>query len=278
MRDIFLFEAGSTKTDVICVVNGERKENSLPGFNPNRDFSEFQEALNKFEGLSDKALVFFYGSGLGNDANKDVVRNMFNFLKQGNIKIHDDILGAGRAAFKSFPGIICIMGTGGLAAYYDGKKITKRRGGYGYLIDDLGGGLELGKRIISAWMNGDLSEACSNELSAFINLDKRSFIKEIYRTKNLKLIAAISRVVADLEDQSLQKVVDKYLKDFFEQNVLPLTTEIKINSFSIIGSIGTGYYKSIRKQAELQGLQIDQCIQSPAQRLFEYHLQKGKPI
>ena len=278
MRDLFLFEAGSTKTDVVYLIDGERKESSLPGFNPNRESTEFLDAFNSFESITKNAIVFFYGSGLGSDENKNVVRELFGFLNSGQIQIYDDILGGARAAFNNSPGIVCIMGTGGLAAYYDGKNIVKRRGGYGYLIDDLGGGFELGKRIIASWLNDDLSEDCIKALQASVNMDKRAFLKEIYQTKNLKLIASISKSLADLKDESLQKVVDHYLEDFFTYNVLPLTKEFNLDNFSIIGSIGTGYYKSIRKQSDRQGLQLDQCIQSPAQRLFDYHNQKGKPI
>ena len=274
MSDLYLFEAGSTKTDLICEVNGERKENALPGFNPNRDSSEFVKALKDVGEIAPNSTIFFYGSGLGNDENKKIVRDLFSFLEAGQVKIHDDILGAARAAFNTFPGIICIMGTGGLAAYYNGRDIVKRRGGYGHLIDDLGGGLELGQRILAAWLNGDLSETCEKELKAFINLDKKLFVREVYKRKNLKLIASVSRVMAPIVDDSLQKVVDQYFEDFFSRNVLPLTAEFDVKNFSIIGSIGTGYYKSIRKHSDSQGLQLDQCIQSPARRLFDFHIQK----
>src|SRR5690606_4513081 len=132
-------------------------------------YSEFQQALKTFNDFSNDPVVFFYGSGLGNDEKKDIVRSIFDFLDASQLRVYDDILGAARAAFNNNSGIICIMGTGGLAAYYNGKEIVKRRGGYGYLIDDLGGGFELGKRIIAGWLNGDLSEICAGELARVIN-------------------------------------------------------------------------------------------------------------
>src|SRR5690606_15793291 len=129
-----------------------------------------------------------YGAGLGSQENKNKVKEIFNTLESGRIKVYDDILGASRAAFKDQPGIICIMGTGGLAAYYNGKEVIKRRGGYGYLIDDLGGGIELGKRMLTAWINDDLSTACANEIQSFVLEDKVAFLVTLYKNQDLKLI------------------------------------------------------------------------------------------
>jgi N-acetylglucosamine kinase-like BadF-type ATPase len=272
MSDLYVFEAGATKTNLIFQKEGAKQEIILPGFNPNRVGDEFKNALKSEVVFAENAVVFFYGAGLGNETNKGVVREMFNFLEAGKVRVHDDILGAARAAFKTEAGIICIMGTGGLAAYYDGREIIQRRGGYGYLINDLGGGYELGKRILTAWLNGDLSESVGELLESNSGVNKKMLVETVYENIDLDLIAAIPKVMAEVQDDSILEIINTYFDDFFNENVLPLVKANEVKNFSIIGGLGTGFYKKIREVSSVYDLRLDQCIQSPAQRLFDYHL------
>lgn len=271
MDNIYLFEAGATKTQLWFNREGAKNEMSLPGFNPNRDNGAFEIAIQEGIDIPADASVFFYGSGLGSDANKELVKRLFSDHNLKKLKVHDDILGGARAAFNSSAGIICIMGTGGLAAYYNGREIEKRRGGYGYLIDDLGGGFELGKVVIAAWLNGDLIPEDEELLANELGLTKETIVEEVYSEKNLKLIASVSTVVPKMTGEVIRGKVTSYFEQFLKENVLPLAEEFGSNQFSIVGSLGTGFYQDIRNLAGKLNLQLDQCIQNPIQRLFEFH-------
>ena len=271
MDNIYLFEAGATKTQLWYNKEGTKNEMSLPGFNPNRDNGAFEIAIQEGIEIPVDASVFFYGSGLGNDVNKEIVKDLFSSHQLKKLKVQDDILGGARAAFNASPGIICIMGTGGLAAYYDGRDIVKRRGGYGYLIDDLGVGFELGKVVISAWLNGDLLAEDEEVLIKELGLSKETIIEEVYSEKNLKLIASIATVVPKMTGDLIRSKVTDYFEQFLKANVLPLAEEFGSNQFSIVGSLGTGFYQDIRNLAGKLNLRLDQCIQNPIQRLFEFH-------
>ena len=135
MCDFYLFEAGATKTTLLKVLEERTEEVQLPAFNANRDFSEFKESLSELD-LRNEIPVFFYGAGCAAEVNKEKVRNLFTEHK---IEVYDDILAAARAAYGQLNGIVCILGTGGLSAHFDGSKVIDRRGGYGYLLGDLGG-------------------------------------------------------------------------------------------------------------------------------------------
>ncbi|UKN02614.1 hypothetical protein K6119_03695 [Paracrocinitomix mangrovi] len=271
MKNFYLFEAGATKTDFLSYINGEKTETKLPGFNPNRDNGAFEIAVQEGVKLIDDVDVYFYGSGLESDKNKSIVREIFKFHEQSKLKVCDDILGAARAAFKMSPGIICIMGTGGLAAYYNGQRIVKRRGGYGFLVDDLGGGLELGKRVLAAWLNGDLEETTQMTLEEILGTSKDQIVAKIYQEKDLHFIASVTKFVPEMKDEAIISIVKKYFQDFFDQDVIPLTKEFNTNNFSIIGSLGTGFYSVIRTLSMSNNLELEQCIESPVQRLFDFH-------
>jgi glucosamine kinase len=115
MDNFYLFESGATKTALLYVKDGQKHERKLPGFNPNISNNLFEIALKESVGMVEGADVVFYGSGLGSDANKEVVHKLFESHDPASVTVLDDIIGAARAAFKNQAGIICIMGTGGVS-------------------------------------------------------------------------------------------------------------------------------------------------------------------
>jgi hypothetical protein len=273
MDNFYLFESGATKTALLYVKDGQKHERKLPGFNPNISNNLFEIALKESVGMVEGADVVFYGSGLGSDANKEVVHKLFESHDPASVTVLDDIIGAARAAFKNQAGIICIMGTGGLAAYYNGRVIEKRRGGYGYLIDDLGGGFELGKRMMSAWLNQDIPEEISEHLTKELGNTAKDYSLKIYQTKKLDLVSGIVPYFVDYKEHPfINQLLTEYFTEFVNRDVLPLTEAYGISSFSVVGSVGTGFYSVLREVAKQQHLSLEQCIQNPIQRLFEYHL------
>lgn len=268
MQDLYLFEAGSTKTDVWYSYKGKEDHLQLPGFNPNREHSTFLTALKDLDIPSDAKIVF-YGAGLSHEANKDYVRNLF---KKSQIKVFDDVLGAARAVYGDSKGVIALMGTGGLAAYFDGEAIVKRRGGYGYLIDDLGGGFELGKAILSAWLNDDLASATSKHLETKLNVQPSGIVKQIYEQQDLALISSLPIVVKELEDEALRGVYHDYFDQFIKRNVLPICIEFQQHSFAAVGSIGSAFSDVINAVSENYDLKVKQLSKAPSEALFRYHL------
>lgn len=271
MRNIYLFEAGATKTTMHFQVDGETGQLDLPGYNPNRANGAFEIAIQEGLKLNENSELYFYGAGLKTEKNKDLVKLIFDQYSFKKIQVFDDIFGAARAVFHSAPGVVCILGTGGLAAFFDGKTILKRRGGYGYLIDDHGGGFELGKRILSAWLNDDLNQVIDGNLTELVGFKKDEVVAEVYQNLNLDLIAQIPKIAENSTEETLKKIVSTYFEQFIENDVLPLAKEFSVERFSTVGSMGTAFYKEINSAAAKFNLKIDQCIQNPAKRLFDFH-------
>ena len=164
------------------------------------------------------------------------------------------------------------MGTGGLAAAYDGRKIVYRRGGHGYLIDDLGGGYELGKRFLAAWFNGDLPNKIEAVLGEKIGSQKSDILHKVYREQNLGLISSIVPIVAQFsQDDVIRKLLSDYFYDFIKYQVKPLCVKQKVDQFSVVGSVGYIFYQQLKGAAKMFDLGLDQCIQSPIHRLVKYH-------
>lgn len=271
MNSICLFEAGGTKTSLLIDQSGKLQTIDLPGFNPNRYSPEFENELQKTD-LPQNAQIIFYGSGLVSEANKEIVRAIFLKKNRNQVLVFDDQLGAARAAYNDSPGLIGIMGTGAFAAWYNGKELENRKGGYGYLIDDIGGGLELGKIIISTWLNNDLPEDVNRHVSEFIKIKKEDFTTEFYKAPDLNLLASVPKVISEFTNHpEITKLLTRYFDLFFERHISPIVKIHNTGSISLIGSIAVSFENFIRLSAEKQSMTINQIVKNPAMKLLDYH-------
>lgn len=276
MNPTYLFEAGSTKTTLLIHKDGKTVEHNLPGFNPNRYSEEFELELKARIQIENDAKIYFYGSGLVEEENKKIVKELIYNLYKVTPIVYDDVTGAARALLGDSSGLVAIMGTGGVAAFYDGKKIVKRHGGYGYLIDDYGGGLELGKIFISKWLNSDLPKELDVAMSDLINIPKTDFILELYRTNDLKVLAGVVQVIPQfLDDAKVNSVVARYFHSFFERHVATIIPHYPSDTLAVVGSIGLHFREIIEAQGAFFGINEFRFVDKPAQSLIDYHLKKG---
>jgi glucosamine kinase len=299
MNPIYLFEAGGTKTTLIVdpckeasafrsPKEGDNFEKAmqsaigqladkpiiygLPGFNPNRYSEDFETALQADVRIPKDARVFFYGSGLLEEANKQKVRDIFTRLYEIQVAVYDDVTGAARAGLGNKAGLVAIMGTGGGVAYFDGGKVVHRNGGYGYLIDDYGGGLELGKILLSAWLNGDLPAVLSAEIQAFVKVPRDQFIYRYYESKDLALLASVVKLLpAHLHIPAVNELVREYFITFFKRHAAPLKQKYQQDQLFVIGSIGVHFSEVIRNSAAALQLVITGFDDQPALALLAFH-------
>ena len=273
MTPIYLFEAGGTRTTLLIHENGKTEERALPACNPNRGTEAFEVVLKTTVTIPSEAQVFFYGAGMGSVRNQELILNIFFDMYGIKPMIETDILGAARAAHGDKPGFIAIMGTGGVTAYYDGEKIVRRRGGYGYLIDDYGGGQELGKIIISAWLNDSFSTELSRDIEAYLHFSRSRFIGDFYDSKDLLKVSGVVRVL-DKYHQSMEviQILDDYFTEFFNRHVTSLNEEEEVKDISIVGGLGPAFKQNIERVASKFGINVTEIISNPAPRLLNYHL------
>jgi len=272
MLKFYLFEAGATKTTFIKVFENGTEELILPAFNANRDHSEFEEALKSRIELKANSKVYFYGSGCAAESNKNKVKRLFESFSLSHLEVHDDIIAAARSVYGNDAGIVGILGTGGLAAYYNGQTIESRRGGYGYLLGDLGGGFELGKRFLALWLNGDLSQKANEIINEKLEISHESFVSNFYSNPDLDFISKMTIYALQFEEEEVVKqMLEKYFADYISSNISPHCKEQKRDSFSTVGSVGYLFKRHLEKSASILGLNLNTSIQYPSKALVEYH-------
>ena len=287
MAKLLLFESGSTKTTLLvqeCLgeknndIGNEVQEFHLSGYNPNRKSKAFLQELKTIT-IQKEDKVFFYGSGLGTEIKKAELISAFQEIFEAEITVFDDILGSARALYDKESGVFAILGTGGVAGYYNGESVTDRNGGYGYLIDDLGGGYELGKRVVSAWLNGELPQALQTEIETLFQSNRETFTsiyysdpKLGYSPEGLQKIANSVKLVAAYRDHKIvQELISNYFTEFFKRHVMPLYKQDTKRELKLSGTLAQVYLESIQKVATQFGLSVKDTLRYPAIKLLEYH-------
>lgn len=290
MKNKIIFEAGSTKTTVLSLnpldklqeqtQSNEPIQISLSGYNPNRPSTAFVEEL-KHLSISAEDEIYFYGSGLNAKVNKDKVNQLFQVVFGVKARVFDDVLGAARATFKNEEGIVGILGTGGVVAHYNGTSIVDIKGGYGYLIDDIGGGYELGKVVISSWLNKSITPEFAIDIENYMSCKREDFVHAYYNNPNwggqgegLKLVAGVVPLLAKYQKkQPEQKIISAYFKLFYDRHVRPLSEGTTITNVRFIGSVAAAFEQFIRELMIENGLEMKGVVRYPAEKLWEFHFQ-----
>ena len=269
-KHFYIFESGATKTDVLYYRDGQVKKYALDGYNPNRPASHFLSDLTSIE-IAKGSQIFFYGSGIHPETHKISIQQLF---KGCEVFVENDLLAAARAALGHQKGIISINGTGANVGYYDGQQLLDSRGGYGYLIDDIGGGLELGKLIISHWLSQDFNQTSQNAISQVLDSDPENFISNFYQDRSLTTLAKPCTVLHSLipTDAFLESVIQHYFETYAERHIIPFSKKYVINEVSAVGSIAYYFQDQFNVALGKNGIKLASVIEKPIDTLLDYHL------
>lgn len=277
---IAIIDGGSTKCDwVILDSDGAflTKAETI-GFNPNIiDVDLIPGEILKNPQLSDIRFnikhLFFYGSGCGIQAN---CINMENTLKKvftnAKIVVKEDLTAAAYSAYNGSPAIVCILGTGSNACYFDGEKIRRDLPSLGFLIGDEGSGCALGKLLVKNYFMKKLPPDLHKEFSDIYKLNIDDLIKNMYHNPRANAyLAEFSKFIVDRKHHPyLQHLIFEELKNYFEYQVIPYE-ESKTSEINFIGSIAYYYEDILRSAAADMHLKIGKIVQKPIESLVDYH-------
>ncbi|MDR2122084.1 MAG: ATPase [Flavobacteriaceae bacterium] len=278
---IAIVDGGSTKCDwVIIGYDGKEflRTESL-GFHPRFVTSEIiEEELLKNEALQSLAPqlehLYFYGAGCSSENVKHVLRTPFEKLyPNANIVIEHDMMGAAYSAYFGKPAIVCILGTGSNACYFDGQTLKEETPSLGWILGDEGSGSYLGKKLVHAYFSNKMPKYLSIAFKDRYGLTINELLENVYqKTRANSYIAGFNRfIVEHKREPFIQHLVYEAMKSFFENQVMvfPEAREAEIN---FIGSIAHYYEDILKTAASEYNLTIENIVKKPIDNLVKYHL------
>jgi len=277
---IAIVDGGSTKCDWVILENDgtEVLKTETVGFNPNIIKQELitieiekNQALTKFKDYLEN--IFFYGSGCGTPENKLIVeREIQKVFGNAQIRVKEDLLAAAYAAYRGVPAIVCILGTGSNACYFDGENVKTELPSLGFLIGDEGSGSALGKQLVRHYFMKKLPPDLHQQFTEIYQLNIDDLLKNMYHNPRANAyMADFTRFIVDRKTHPyFQNFIYKELKNFLEFQVMPYE-ECRESEINFIGSIAYFFEDSLRAAASDFHFKIGTVVQRPIESLVNYH-------
>ncbi|MBO7445036.1 MAG: hypothetical protein J6T86_01330 [Bacteroidales bacterium] len=275
-----LIDAGATKTAFAVLGHTELlHRSSTAGINvnytPEADirscFTQFASQCPDFAQI-DK--VEYYGAGCATTANQQKMRLILqDYFPNAHLIVDTDLMVVCLALSTGRQSIIGILGTGAATCLFDGHEITLRPPSLGYMLGDEGSGTNLGKRLLTHYLNGDLPKELSQQLEAQQHLTFQSTIHRLYsEPKPNQFMASFSPFIHEhLSHPFIDEMVTGAFRDFFAKQRKHFSSGIP---WQLSGSIAYFYEELVRKAAIAEQCIVEDIVQEPMERLIAERTQR----
>lgn len=269
-------ESGSTKTDWVVLKKGKKQTQfRTEGVNPY--LQSTADIVNSLEGSVPEKLnvdeVYFYGAGINGKANRQIVKAALQTLFQTkSVDVESDMLAAARGLSHDNKGMICILGTGSNACYYDGKKIREQLPSLGYIAGDEGSGNHMGKRILQYYAYNTFDEELKMYFEERFGNDLTSIINQMYKEPfPNRYLAGLVPLLADNRGHFMvENIIEDCFNDFFHQHLFKYRQSWKSKIY-FTGSIAYVFSDVIQSLCAQYEFELGRILQNPLEGLLEYH-------
>ena len=277
-----LVDSGSTKADWIAIDNAGKvifTTQSL-GLNPevlNKD--EIISRLNdKFDISHNKLQVshlYFYGAGCGTDRMKIFLTDVFQkYFTKAHISVQEDTYAAVYATTpKNQKAIVCILGTGSNASYFDGVVLHQKVQSLGYIAMDDCSGNRFGRHLLRGYYFNQMPAHLATEFEEEYNLDADYIKHNLYKEPNPNAyLATFAKFLIKHKDDDfcknlikneLNDFVENYIKQFDNYNNVPV---------HFIGSIAFYLKEELKQKLEKNNITLGNVLRRPIDGLIAYHV------
>jgi len=263
---LLIADSGGSKTDWILCTRSKSESLQTMGLNPSLIGPEtirqvlreqVKPWLKSCETVFQPHSLHFFGAGLTQKTPKARMRKLLKTQLgfSGKVAVEPDILGAAYACLGHEKGVIGILGTGSVAFRYNSKKITSKKGGLGYLIGDVGGGVALGRVFLRRLVNRDLPEALLKAYPEFSGISINAVLETLYtHAAPARFLAAQVPFIAHYqEDEALDRILYDQFQGFLEVylgSLLRKTSEPVV----FMGGVARTFEKQLMQVSSDRGL------------------------
>ncbi len=280
VKKILIADSGSTKTDWVKLSTDdnnpiEYETFACHGLNPVIiDSSEIAKELdnvrvhfgNQFDSIR------FYGAGVGNPQMvKKIEECLANSFDCKDIKADSDMAGAAKAVLGNQPGIACIMGTGSNSCHYNGEKTDRKTASLGYILDDNGGGVAFGRRLLSDVFKNYAPEEIRNAFHERYRLTVPDVIENIYRkpASNRWIAGFMPFVIEHRHHPYMATMIAIQLQLFLDREFVTYTEkELKEEGIGFVGSVATLLSRDLQDNLECRGWKLRGIMAKPLDALI----------
>ena len=210
--------------------------------------------------------VYFFGAGCESQEAKVKVTH---FLEEFSLKVQQvetDIYAACLAHLGNTEGIVGIIGTGAVAAHFDGEKVIQQTSGLGYLLGDEGSGFDIGKRLLQSYFRNELPEAIRQKIEAYF--DHKSILHRIYEADGRMFVAGMTKIIYEFKSEPIiLKILDDSFSAFCKTALKPMV----INSpVYFVGSVAYYFKDELNRALVEAGFQLGDVAIEAVHNVFDF--------
>jgi glucosamine kinase len=280
MATVLIADSGSTKCEWYLLHDGKKKKIFTTGISPYfLNAQQIQQLLQAEllpkikEAVIEK--IFFYGTGLKDNANKKMIGNVLKkVFPNADTEVQTDLLAAARALSKKEKGVCCILGTGSNSCYYNGNKIIKNSPGIGFILGDEGSGAYLGKKVIQYFAYNTFDEELMLTFNNKYHTNIDEIIMNVYtKPQPNRYLASFAIFLAENRGHyMIENIIEDGLNDFFFTH-LSKYRESWLYPIHFTGSIAYGFKDVLKHLCSSYELQMGTILKQPMDGLIQFHAQ-----
>ena len=274
-------DSGSSKTDWVLLDKNEIiKTFQTIGLNPYHISIEgisqvLNEKITPF--VEEKKLqeISFYGAGctLSMKTNVEIaLKNTFEKEQKIKIIVKSDLVGAAHSVCGKNQGIVCILGTGANACFFDGEQVTQNSISLGWALGDEGSGNFLGKKLLLDWIYKKMPVELAQKFEANFKVQLETIKHKLYKEPHPnKYLASFAPFLAqNSSNPYCQNLIEEAFKLFFEYYILPYAA-YRNRKMYFVGSIAFHFSSILIEVAKQHSFTIEKINQKPILGLVQYH-------
>lgn len=216
--------------------------------------------------------IYFYGAGCGTSKNQiRLKRFLEKYFINSKSEVQEDIVGACRAVTQD-PGIVCILGTGSNACYFDGEKCTVPNASLGYMIMDEASGNYFGKQLLKDYFYQKMPQEIARKFRANYDLSPHIIKNNLYKKDNPNVyLADLAKFIFlfDPLPSYFAKLFHKGLQEFID-NWVSVFPESKKEPIHFVGSLAYYAQDIIAEVLSKNNMKMGKVVKQPIDGLISY--------
>lgn len=280
---ILIADSGSSKTDWSCIDGKNVIRFKTIGLNPYFVSSEQieQEINRNIPQVIDKdrvVEVYFFGSGCGRKESQLIVQHALQVIfSKSQVVVESDLFGAGLACYgRCEAGIVAILGTGMNIGFWQGPStLATPMPSLGFILGDAGSGASLGKRLIKAIFEKQLSLEITERFHTQYSLTVSELLDKLYKQPraNAFLASFVPFIADNIDNEQMQTIVTEAFDEFVRIYASQISKQYNTKAISFIGSIAKVFEANLLGCLSKNGYDILQIVDAPIALLEDRFMQ-----
>jgi N-acetylglucosamine kinase-like BadF-type ATPase len=274
---ILVAESGSTKTRW-CTITKQRIDFvvNTPGINPLLMSNEeiqgiIRPVLAGFDAV-DVEEIYFFGAGCANNSLKEKIgKVLYSVFECKEIWVDSDLIAACLALSGNQPSVVGLLGTGSNSCLWDGSGIRQQTPSLGYVLGDEGGGVSIGKQLVSDFLKKQMPGDLWLKFSERYDVSAEIVIQRVYQTPMPnRYLASFAPFAEEYIGHIYCKrlVTDKF-ESFVKRNLLQYQNIDRL-PVHFCGTIAWCHQNELREVCKGTKLNMGNIIKEPIEGLAEY--------